>query len=227
MRASSVYCPAKRPGQKNETIQGGYEHEKEDDLGAAGSRAGSGSGAAVLLLNKNDVVESTGPIVVTEEVTAEPETPEEAEAEALSEEAEIELVTLTGVITEITDEYVLLDVGDMGQIQANLSEDTLIEGVEELAIGQTAIVTYDGKMTRSLPAQITALRVGVYEVRGTVKTMEDGRITVEKTEGGDEVVLTLPENAPALAVGDVITAYTTGISTMSLPPQMNAIAIVK
>ena len=183
--------------------------------------------AAVLLLNQNDVVESTGPIVVTEEVTAEPETQEEAEAEALSEEAEIELVTLTGVITEITDEYVLLDVGDMGQVQANLSEDTLIEGVEELAIGQTAIVTYDGKMTRSLPAQITALRVGVYEVRGTVKTMEDGRITVEKTEGGDEVVLTLPENAPALAVGDVITAYTTGISTMSLPPQMNAIAIVK
>ena len=183
--------------------------------------------AAVLLLNKNDVVESTGPIVVTEEVTAEPETQEEAEAEALSEEAEIELVTLTGVITEITDEYVLLDVGDMGQVQANLSEDTLIEGVEELAIGQTAIVTYDGKMTRSLPAQITALRVGVYEVRGTVKTMEDGRITVEKTEGGDEVVLTLPENAPALAVGDVITAYTTGISTMSLTPQMNAIAIVK
>lgn len=183
--------------------------------------------AAVLLLNKNDVVESTGPIVVTEETTAETEIPEETEAEVLSEEAEIELVTLTGVITEITDEYVLLDVGDMGQVQANLSEDTLIEGVEELAIGQTAIVTYDGKMTRSLPAQITALRVGVYEVRGTVKTMEDGRITVEKTEGGDEVVLTLPENAPALAVGDVITAYTMGISTMSLPPQMNAIAIVK
>lgn len=182
---------------------------------------------AALLLNKNDVVESTGPIVVTEEVTAEPETQEEAEAEAMDEEAEIELVTLTGVITGITDEYVLLDVGDMGQIQANLSEDTLIEGVEELAIGQTAIVTYDGKMTRSLPAQITALRVGVYEVRGTVKAMEDGRITVEKTEGGDEVVLTLPENAPALAVGDVITAYTTGISTMSLPPQMNAIVIVK
>ena len=60
-----------------------------------------------------------------------------------------------------------------------------------------------------------------------ILVMEDGRVTVEKTEGGDEVVLTLPEDAPALAVGDVITAYTTGISTMSLPPQMNAIAIVK
>lgn len=183
--------------------------------------------AAVLLLEKNDVVENPAPIIVTEEVTAEPETPEEAEAEALSEEAEIELVTLTGVITEITDEYVLLDAGEVGQIQANLSEDTLIEGVEELAIGQTAIVTYDGKMTRSLPAQVTALRIGVYEVKGTVTAIEEGRITIEQTEGGGEVVLTLPESAPELVVGDVITAYTTGISTMSLPPQMNAIAIVK
>lgn len=184
---------------------------------------------AAFLLFRNNTVESAEPIIVTEETTAEPETREEAEAEALSEEAEpeIELVTLTGTIIGITDEYVLLDVGDMGQVQANLSEDTLIEGVEELAIGQTAMVTYDGKMTRSLPAQITALRIGVYEVRGTVKAMEDGRVIVEKTEGGDEVVLTLPEDVPELAVGDVITAYTTGISTMSLPPQMNAIAIVK
>ena len=170
---------------------------------------------AAFLLFRNNTVESAEPIIVTEETTAEPETREEAEAEALSEEAEpeIELVTLTGTIIGITDEYVLLDAGDMGQIQANLSEDTLIEGVEELAIGQTA--------------QITALRIGVYEVKGTVKAMEDGRVIVEKTEGGDEVVLTLPEDAPQLAVGDVITAYTTGISTMSLPPQMNAIAIVK
>ncbi|MBP3524617.1 MAG: hypothetical protein J6M56_13790 [Clostridia bacterium] len=182
---------------------------------------------AAFLLFRNNAVESAEPIIVTEETTAEPEIVEEAEAEALSEEAEIELVTLTGVINGITDEYVLIDAGDMGQIQANLSEDTLIEGVEELAIGQMAMVTYDGKMTRSLPAQITALRIGVYEIRGTVKAMEDGRVTVEKTEGGDEVVLTLPEDVPELAVGDVITAYTTGISTMSLPPQMNAIAIVK
>ena len=187
--------------------------------------------AAVFLAVNKDMagVETTEIVTVTDENTAEPENVEEAEAEALGEEdePEIELVTLTGVITGITDEYVLLDAGEMGQIQANLSEDTLIEGVEELAIGQTAIVTYDGKMTRSLPAQVTALRIGVYEVRGTVKAIEEGRITVEKTEGGDEVVLTLPEGTPELQAGDAIIAYTTGISTMSLPPQMNAIAIVK
>ena len=185
--------------------------------------------AAVFLAVNKAGVKNTEIVTVTDESTAEPENVQEAEAETLGEEdePEIELVTLTGVITGITDEYVLLDAGEMGQIQANLSEDTLIEGVEELAIGQTAIVTYDGKMTRSLPAQVTALRIGVYEVRGTVKAIEEGRITVEKTEGGDEVVLTLPEGAPELQAGDAITAYTTGISTMSLPPQMNAIAIVK
>lgn len=186
--------------------------------------------AVFFAVNRDAVeVKTTEIVTVTDESTAEPDTMEEAEAEALSEEAEmeIELVTLTGTIIEITDEYVLLDAGELGQIQANLFEDTLFEGVDALAIGQVAVVTYDGKMTRSLPAQITALRIGVYELKGTVKAIEGGRITVEKTEGGDEAVLTLPDGAPALAVGDVITAYTTGISTMSLPPQMNAIAIVK
>ena len=185
--------------------------------------------AAALFAAKNDAVQCAEPVIVTEESTLEPEAAEESEAAALSEEeeTEIELVTLTGVITEVTDEVVMLDAGELGQIQANLSEDTLIEGVEELAVGQTAIVTYDGKMTRSLPAQVTALRIGVYEVKGTVTAIEEGRITIEQTEGGGEVVLTLPESAPELQVGDLLTVYTTGISTMSLPPQMNASAIVK
>ena len=76
------------------------------------------------------------------------------------------------------------------------------------------------------PAQITALHIGVYEVKGTVTAVEEGRVTVDRGESG-EVVLTLPQDAPQLAVGDVITAYTTAVSTLSMPPQMNAIAIVK
>ncbi len=170
----------------------------------------------------------------TEAPTAEPaadataEPAADAQAAVLSEEAEtqVELVQLQGVITEIADGYVMLDAGEQGQIQVNITDDTVVEGVEELAVGQSAVVNYDGKMTRSVPAQITALSIGVYEVKGTVKALEDGRVTIDKGEG-DEVVLTLPEGAPELAVGDAVTAYTTGISTMSLPPQMNAIAIMK
>lgn len=149
-----------------------------------------------------------------------------AEQEVISEEEAIEIVEISGVITEITDEYVMIDAGEMGMIQANTSMDTLIEGVEELSVGQTAVILYDGKMTRSLPAQITALRIGVYEVKGTVTAIEEGRATIDQGENG-EVVLTLPESMPEIAVGDAITAYTTGLSTMSLPPQMNAITIVK
>ena len=174
---------------------------------------------AVYMLNK-DVVE----VKVTEVVTVNGE--EAAQSGEEGEEEMIEIVEVSGTITEITDEYVMIDAGEMGMIQANTSMDTLIEGVEELAVGQTAVILYDGKMTRSLPAQITALKIGVYEVKGMVTAIEEGRVTIDQGEAG-EVVLTLPENAPEIAVGDAITAYTTGISTMSLPPQMNAIAIVK
>ena len=174
-----------------------------------------------------DVVETKTTEVVTvtgEDVPAEQETAAVAELEG--EEEMIEIVEISGTITEITDEYVMIDAGEMGMVQANTSDDTLIEGVEELVIGQTAVILYDGKMTRSLPAQITALKIGVYEVKGTVTAIEEGRATIDQGENG-EVVLTLPESMPEIAVGDAITAYTTGISTMSLPPQMNAIAVVK
>ena len=170
-----------------------------------------------------DEVRTTEVVTVTE-----PQEKDEAEGALLTEEEEmIEIMDITGTITEITDEYVLIDAGEMGMVQANTSDDTLIEGVDELAVGQTVVILYDGKMTRSLPAQITALKIGAYEVKGTVTEIADGRITIANGESGEETVLTLPESAPEIAVGDAITAYTTGVSTMSLPPQMNAIAIIK
>ena len=174
---------------------------------------------AAMHMVRVDEVKTTEVVTVTDESTT-------AEPEVVAEEEAIEIVEISGVITEITDEYVLIDAGEMGMIQANTSIDTLIEGVEELAVGQTAVILYDGKMTRSLPAQITALKIGVYAVQGTVTEIEEGRMTVNQGEAG-EVVLTLPESMPEITVGDAITAYTTGVSTMSLPPQMNAIAIVK
>ena len=168
---------------------------------------------------KVDEVKTTEVITVTGEDA-------HAGQEMIGEEEVFEIVEIMGAITEITEDYVLIDAGDMGMVQANTFVDTLIEGVEELAVGQTAVILYDGKMTRSLPAQITALKIGVYEVKGTVTAIEEGRMTIDQGEAG-EAVLTLPQSMPEIAVGDVITAYTTGVSTMSLPPQMNAIAIVK
>ena len=182
---------------------------------------------AGVIVTNFDVVESKlEEVAIMTEEAAQTGEALDAQDELAGEEEMFEIAEIYGTITEITEEYVLIDAGQMGMLQANTSMDTLIEGVEELAVGQTAQIIYDGKMTRSLPAQITALKIGVYPVMGTVQAIEEGRATIMQAEG-DEVVLTLPESMPEIAVGDAITAYTTGMSTMSLPPQMNAIAIVK
>ena len=175
----------------------------------------------VIALNMAQVseVKTTEVVTVTDEGVP-------AEQEAISEEEAVEIVEISGVITEITDEYVMIDAGEMGMIQANTSMDTLIEGVEELAVGQTAVILYDGKMTRSLPAQITAMHIGVYVVEGSVTAVEDEFVMILREDTEEEVMMTLPENAPELKEGDRVIAYTNGAMTMSLPPQMNAIAIV-
>ncbi len=137
---------------------------------------------------------------------------------------ESEVFLLSGTIMEVLDDCVMLDVPELGDVQAFISEETTIEGVDALRIGQTAVVLYDGKMTRSLPPQITAQRISVYAVEGTVTEVAEDRVTIQRGDELGEVVLTLPENAPELEIGQSVIAYTTGIMTMSLPPIMNAIA---
>ena len=112
----------------------------------------------------------------TPEGTAVPETTtsapnEETEtANALREETETtetedgaeEIDTLCGQITEINDEYLILEGTQQGTVQVNIFDDTLYNGSlqqGELAVGQYAEVIYDGKMTRSIPAQIAALAI--------------------------------------------------------------------
>lgn len=170
-------------------------------------------------LDSGETVEVSGAAEAAAEAAA------QAESEANEEAAEeaIEVAEIYGEVTEITDEYVMILADGLGDVKVLLSEDTVIEGVEALNIGQTAKVLYTGMMTRSLPPQITALLIGVYAVTGKVTEVAEGRVTITGENG--EVILTLPEGAIAPAVGDAVTAYTTGVSTMSLPPQMNAVAI--
>ena len=227
--------------------------------------------------------------------TEEMEIAETAETLEDAEESIEEIFELHGEILEITDEYVLLNTPEMGHVQVNLSEDTVIEGVDALELGQTAIVMYNGMMTRSLPPQVTALHIGVYAVSGVIAEVLEDRLVLIQDETGEEIILMLPgsellgendelledealaaleeseetltdeeisENeqtdeeieesveeaeeeadaeltdeemleeemleieAPVYNVGDAIIAYTNGAMTMSLPPQMTALAIV-
>lgn len=182
----------------------------------------------------------------TPEGTAVPETTsapsEDAEtANALNEETETtettetedgaeEIDTLYGQITEINDEYLILEGTQQGTVQVNIFDDTLYNGSlqqGELAVGQYAEVIYDGKMTRSIPAQIAALAINVYPLKGTVDAVEeDGRVLVTPADGGEQVVLSLPDGV-TMEAGETATFYTNGMATMSIPAQMNAIGVVK
>ena len=177
----------------------------------------------------------------TPEGTAVPETTtnapsEEAEtANALREETETEdgaeeIDTLCGQITEINDEYLILEGTQQGTVQVNVFDDTLYNGSlqqGELAVGQYAEVIYDGKMTRSIPAQIAALAINVYPLTGTVDAVEeDGRVLVTPADGSEQVVLSLPDGV-TMEAGETATFYTNGMATMSIPAQMNAIGVVK
>lgn len=182
----------------------------------------------------------------TPEGTAVPETTsapnEETEtANALREETETtettetedgaeEIDTLCGRITEINDEYLILEGTQQGTVQVNIFDDTLYNGSlqqGELAVGQYAEVIYDGKMTRSIPAQIAALAINVYPLTGTVDAVEeDGRVLVTPADGGEQVVLSLPDGV-TMEAGETATFYTNGMATMSIPAQMNAIGVVK
>lgn len=183
----------------------------------------------------------------TPEGTAVPETTtsapnEETEtANALREETETtettetedgaeEIDTLCGQITEINDEYLILEGTQQGTVQVNIFDDTLYNGSlqqGELAVGQYAEVIYDGKMTRSIPAQIAALAINVYPLKGTVDAVEeDGRVLVTPADGDEQVVLSLPDGV-TMEAGETATFYTNGMATMSIPAQMNAIGVVK
>lgn len=173
-------------------------------------------GTAYAVAQNQEETAETVEVIEVADVTEEVEEVEEA----------AEIFDISGEILEITPEYILIGNEMLGEVQVNLAEGTVIEGAYELEVGQTIVVMYNGMMTRSLPAQITALHIGVYVVEGSVTAVEEEFVMIRREDTAEEIRMSLPENAPELKVGDRVIAYTNGAMTMSLPPQMNAIAIV-
>ncbi len=132
----------------------------------------------------------------------------------------IEYADLAGVVVEITEGYILIETADQGQVQVNVSDATVYEG-DPIAEGDYIHVTYDGMMTRSLPPQISALRVGCYVRTGTVgEITEDGFMLLSSTEeirvNAEKALL------EGLTQGQKVSVYFNGAMTMSLPAQIGA-----
>ncbi len=136
-----------------------------------------------------------------------------------------ELHDLTGAITEITEEYILILGADGQEYQINIGEETLYEG-KDLAIGDFIHVTHNGQMTMSIPAQIFALKIGCYMAQGVVSDIAEGQFMLT-TENDLFLVNATAEQLAALEDGATVAVYHNGAMTMSLPAQVGAELIVQ
>ena len=145
---------------------------------------------------------------------------------ALAEETDVQL---EGLVTEITEGGFLMEDAELGEVMVNISESTVWNGLlteGELTVGQYVLVDYNGMLTRSLPPQAHADRVGCHMLSGVVsELMEEGFLLVgDETHG--EVIVQTPEAVPHLQANMMVQVYYDGVMTMSLPGKVNARFIV-
>lgn len=140
------------------------------------------------------------------------------------DEAVPEFVDTIGIITEVTEDQLMLDTATHGPVLVHLTEETIYEG-ETPVVGAYVHVLNNGAMTMSLPPQITALRVGCYAFSGTVSELTDESFLLT----GEDTVYQVnaeAEKLADLAEGQSVTVYSNGAMTMSIPAQIYGELIV-
>lgn len=176
----------------------------------------------------SEMTDSTDTIPVDATASAQDET---------GEEDAVEYVTLSGVIKEVNDQYLLITTPDEMDVQVNLSEETLYEldGEGELSVGAFIHVLYNGQMTRSLPAQIHAIKVSCYTFTGVISelnekyfmlTTADEQVVQVNIKPEQQAVNQITDEKVALADGAKVTVYFNGVMALSLPGQIGADLIV-
>lgn len=135
-----------------------------------------------------------------------------------------EIFEMTGTILEIAPDHYLIENTDGQQVQVNIYDETIVEG-ETPAVGALIHVLYNGMMTRSLPPQINALRIGCYARTGAIVELTENGFTLDD---GMEIIQVnaTAEQLVGLEPGSQVTVYFNGAMTMSLPAQIGAELIV-
>ena len=142
--------------------------------------------------------------------------------------AELDL-ELEGLVKEVTEEGFLMEDAQLGEVWLNTDETTVWDGIlaeGELEVGQYVLVRYDGRLTRSLPPQAHADRVGCYVLSGTVEAFYDSGVLLTGDENFGDVIVHMDESLAHVYTGMPVTVYYDGIMMMSLPGQVNARHIV-
>lgn len=133
----------------------------------------------------------------------------------------IDVCSVFGTVSEITEEGFVLVVSDNLSYEVLPMPDSLPEALPALESGMSVTVIYDGKETRSIPAQITGYKVVVPMISGIIDSIEGNALTVTDEATGSKVIVTVAD-AAAFEAGKRVHAVYNGAMTLSLPPQVNA-----
>ncbi|HIS42247.1 MAG TPA: hypothetical protein IAC11_05165 [Candidatus Limiplasma pullicola] len=147
---------------------------------------------------------------------------------AFAEETEPDTL-LEGLVTEVLEQGFVMEDTELGSVLLNVDETTVMDGIlaeEDIEVGQYVFVEYDGRLTRSLPPQAHADRVGCYRLTGTVDlSLSIGVLLTGDPIFGD-VIIRVDGSMPHLFQGMPITVYYNGVMAMSYPGQVTASHIV-
>jgi len=141
---------------------------------------------------------------------------------ALAAEADTEL---EGLVTELVDGGFIMEDRDLGTVLVNVDDTTVRDGIlaeGEMEVGQYVIVAYDGRLTRSIPPQAHADRVGCYVLNGTVSEFLENGVLLTGDEVFGDVIVRLNGSVPHIYRDMPITVYYDGVMALSLPGQVNA-----
>lgn len=144
---------------------------------------------------------------------------------ALSEPASEVLVSMQGTVLEIDENgNYLIDTAELGEVLVQISEATFLETDREIAAGDFLYIDYDGRMSRSLPPQITASVVRMHCLTGIiVETYPEENAVLLQTDALGEVFVRLPDDwAGQEIAAESMIVYYNGAITMSLPGQISA-----
>ena len=134
-------------------------------------------------------------------------------------------VIVSGVVKETTQSGFLMQAEDFGEIFWTVNTETVLEGVlagTPLSPGMFVIARHNGVLTRSLPPQAHAQRLGCYPLKGTVKALYEDSLLLTGDSVFGEVLVSLPASAPHLFPTMPLTIYYDGAMTLSLPAQVSA-----
>lgn len=128
-----------------------------------------------------------------------------------------------GVIALENDRLMIRDNANSGvEYIILLTEDTVYEGKELPEVGDRISVRYNGMMTRSLPAQITAETILCHEMTGVVSDMAEGQFLLMLPDESQFLVIYDAEMFMGVQDGMTVTVFYDGSSTRSIPPQIAA-----